>query len=312
MVSTAGHMDPNRTHGTRVTERTGLVRSAPPLRSTAAMRSPKSEVVVRDSGPYSARNSSKGALVGEAGRIFAALGESHSIEEVKRAAIDGQILAQRSRSTRERIWHALHHRYLSHHLQWMISDLVAAGSRGVEEPEFLSLLYLHYALRDRLTYDFATGFIYSQFDAGRTAVFRDDLLNLMDAAQDQPQIRAWTQKSRVKLAGSILSALRDFGALTGSQHKRITRPPLPLETAEHILRLLHAEGVSDTALLANPTWRLFMLNESEVADMLRKIPVERRLRLEVSRGTVLLQVPRAWHDDPQLVSGRIDGKGGTT
>jgi len=250
--------------------------------------------------------------VDEAGRIFAALAASTSIEEVKRAAADGRILAQRSRSTRERVWHALHHRYLSHHVKWVINDLITSGASAREEPEFLSVLHLHYALRDHLTYDFATGFIYNQFDAGRTAVSREDLLNFMDAADDQPQIRTWTQQSRVKLAGSILSALRDFGALTGSQHKRITRPPLPLRTAEHILRLLRAEGVPDAEILENSTWRLFMLNEAEVAEVLRKIPIERRLRLEVSGRTVHLQVPTDWHDDSQLVSGRIDSKGGNT
>ena len=40
-------------------------------------------ISIRDEGPYSARNSSKGALIEEAARLFGAISSGLSIEEVR-------------------------------------------------------------------------------------------------------------------------------------------------------------------------------------------------------------------------------------
>src|SRR5204862_3492012 len=81
---------------------------------------------IRDTGPYSARNSSKGALIAEAGRVFQALHDGLTVPEVRHRVLEGTLLVQRSRFTRERIWDALHHRYLAHHVAWIIHDLTRA------------------------------------------------------------------------------------------------------------------------------------------------------------------------------------------
>src|SRR5262249_21158175 len=163
----------------------------------------------------------------EAGRVFQALHAGLSVPEVRDRVLGGKLLTQRSRSTRERIWDSLHHRYLAHRVGWVIRDLAGASIAGPQSREFLSLLYLHYALRGRLTYEFATRVLWPRWCRGQLAVAREDVLDLLDrASAEQPQIRRWTEKSRVKLAGSILSALRDFGLFRGIQKKSLVRPVL--------------------------------------------------------------------------------------
>ena len=72
---------------------------------------------------------------------------------------------------------------------------------------------------------------------------RNDVLDLLDQkAEEHPAIQRWAETSRVKLAGNILTALRDFGALEGTQKIYLVRPSLPLSTAEHLLRILTVEG----------------------------------------------------------------------
>lgn len=224
---------------------------------------------VRDRGGYSACNSSKGALLHEAGLVFGGLADGLTISEARDGALDGRLLHQQTRRTRERIWDALHHRYLAHRVPWIIGDLIEARRSGPHDPTFVSLLYLHYALSDRLTYDFVTGFVWSASAAGNLGVSREDVLNLLDAAaHDQPQIRRWSEKSRIKLSGSILTALRDFGLLEGTQKKRITRPPLPAATVSHIVRLLANEGVTDSEIAGHRTWRLFLVSPGELSKVL--------------------------------------------
>ena len=79
------------------------------------------------------------------------------MEQVRDGARNGKLLSRRTgRSDEDRVWASLHHRYLTHRIPWIISALADALSHGEQSPEFISLLYLHYALRDRLTFDFIT------------------------------------------------------------------------------------------------------------------------------------------------------------
>lgn len=264
---------------------------------------------VRDQGGYSARNSSKGALLHEAGLVFGALADGLSISEVREAARGGRLLQQRTRTTRERIWDALHHRYLAHRVGWIISDLIDAGRAGPHDPTFVSLLYLHYALSDRLTYDFVTGFVWNAYAAGQLAVAREDVLNLLDVAADgQPRIRRWSEKSRIKLSGSILTALRDFGLLEGTQKKRIARPPLPTATISHIARLLTGEGVSDSEIAGHLTWRLFLMSRGELSKASLNVSrTDRELQQHLPAGRFVL--PTAWAGGSAIASNTSPGGG---
>jgi hypothetical protein len=67
----------------------------------------------RDTGPYTGRNSSKGALIPEIARVIQGLREGKSLEALKQSALDGDLFTQRARDTRYRIWRAIRYMYLS-------------------------------------------------------------------------------------------------------------------------------------------------------------------------------------------------------
>ena len=81
---------------------------------------------IRDAGPYSVRNSSKGALLGEAALLLGALSRGVPKAELRSLALSGQLLTQRSYSNRERIFDTLSHRYLSYASQWMLDGFTTA------------------------------------------------------------------------------------------------------------------------------------------------------------------------------------------
>lgn len=257
------------------------------------------ELSIRDSGPYSARNSSKGALLGEAASVLGALASGIPKAELRSQALSGKLLPQRSFSNRERIFDTLSHRYLSYATPWMLDGFKAATALGPRSAEYVSLLYLHYALRDHLTFDFVTDILWKQKIDGKLPVQREALLALLESASGaQPQIARWSESSRRKLAGSILTALRDFGLLQGTQHKRLSSPPLPLLTAEHLLRLLYVEGKRGREVLQDSAWRLFMLTEADVVHVLSRLAQERRIGFERAGSTVVLLVPEGWSKNP--------------
>lgn len=279
----------------RSTRLANLNTPSPESNGTAAART----FAWRDTGPYSARNSSKGALIDEAGRVFTALASGESVQDVRDQVFRGALLSQRSRYNRERIWTSIQTRYLTPLAPWLKSRLAEASAGGAHSQEFVSLLYLLYALRDRLTFDFVTGVLWPLGHQARPVVSRNHVLDLLkQAAERQPQIERWAESTRVKLAGSILTALRDFGVLEGHQKKVLVRPVLPLATAESLVHILTCEGCRGRQILQDSAWRLFLLTEPEVSATLAKLAQEGLLQFEKVGSTVVLETPIAWEERP--------------
>ena len=251
--------------------------------------------MIRDLGPYSSRYSSKGSLLTEAWAVIHSLSEDFTIEEVREKALDGTILHQVTHTSRRKIWRDLHYRMLSHRTPWVEGALKHAREKGLQTPEFVSLIYLHYTLRDHLTYDIVTNVIWNKWQNGQTGINRDDVLSFLDNASDvQPQIHRWAESTRLKLGGNILTALRDFGVLDGSQKKRIVRPLLPLFTAEHLLRILISEGIRGREVLEHTAWRLFLCAQEDVANVLARLDQEKRIQFERTGNIIVLQTPENW------------------
>jgi bacteriophage exclusion system BrxA-like protein len=252
-------------------------------------------VELRDRGPYSARNSSKGALIEETSRVVAALNSGIPLEMVRQQVHDGDILTQRSWSNRRRIWTSVQQRYLQSSPEWIVGWLRRALDAGSQSREFITALYVLYSLKDKLTFDFVTTTLWSKGYQNQPVVSRNDVLDLLEqASTTQPQIRRWSESTRIKLAGSILTALRDFGLLEGKQKKVLVRPVLPLLTAEFLLRLLVAEGSAGKQILEDPTWRLFLLSPTDVSAALGKLAQSHVIRFERAGTTIVLEVPPDW------------------
>lgn len=247
---------------------------------------------LRDLGPYSARNASKGALLEETAQILEALVAGNSLEQVRKMVVEGQILHQRARATRETIWYHINRRLFANRNQWIFDDIVKAFEKGSHSSEFISLIYLHYALHDHLSFDFVTQLVWNHCNRHLPIVSRDDVYFLLDqAAREQTHISKWTEASKSRLTRSILAALRDFGLFKGKAKKEITQPRLPLFTAEHLLRILSLEGLRGNEIIYDLTWRLYLLSPNDVAHILLQLSQERRIRFEKVGDTVVLELP---------------------
>jgi hypothetical protein len=251
-------------------------------------------VMFRDVGDYSARNSSKGALLEEATRVFQALAAGATLDVVRDGVLRGTLLTQRSTQNRRRIWTTIHHRYLQGE-SWLTDVLTKLSNEDPYGAEYVSVLYLLYALRDRLTFDFVTIILWQNSGRARTPVSRNDVLDLLaQSAATQPQIGRWSEATRVKLAGSLLTALRDFGLLEGQQKKILVQMTLPLSTAEALVRVLVREGLRGRQIIEDRAWRLFLLREADVVQVLSKLANAGVLRFEKAGATVVLETPTAW------------------
>lgn len=245
----------------------------------------------RDIGLYSARNSSKGSLLAETHAVFRMLGTGRTLPELRAASLEGRLLPQRARETRRRVWTALHWRFFAWDPPpWVLADLAAAARRDVTDPGFVGLVYVHYARRDRATFDFVTEELWSQWQRKTRSVGRADVMHFL-AARANGRSATWRESTRLKLAGNVLTTLRDFGLLAGVQRKTLQRPVVTPEVVLHLCRLLDAEGLRGRTLLEARDWRLFLWDIADVSRALADLAQRGEIRFERSGRTVVLEVP---------------------
>lgn len=249
---------------------------------------------VRDFGDYSSRNTSKGALLRDAATLFGAARQLEvSTDDLRETALRGQMLPPGSYENRQRIWDSLHYRYFAPGLPWITRGLASASASGANSPEFVSLAYLYFALRDRLTFDLVTSLIWKRWLVRSLAISSADVVGFLEqAASQHPTVSKWSESTRTKLASSILAALRDFGLLRGIQAKQIQRPVVAPETVFHLLCILLAEGCHGRAVIEAPDWRLFLWSEDDAAKALAELAQRRWIRFERGGRTVILELIR--------------------
>ena len=250
--------------------------------------------VGRDIGPISARNTSRGSLIHEAHKIFRAAASGLDVRALHDACLSGQLLRQPTRAARQKVWAGLYWRYFAWDPPgWVLTDLAAAAERDSNDPRLVGLLYVHFARRDRLAYEFVTQFLWSKWKRRELGVTPDDLLDyLSHRGEFAVQARRWTDAGRRKLARNLMASLRDFGVLYGARRKSLQGPIVPPEVALHLVRLLVAEGLRGRSVLESADWRLFLWDIESVVNALAQLAQERKLRFERSRSTVILELPR--------------------
>lgn len=255
---------------------------------------------LRDRTPVSSRNTSSGALLYETYAVFHLL-EAVEPERIKEAIITENRLHKNSYEMRRKVWLALNHRYLAITPLWVGSALIEAAAAGNQSPDFVSLAYLYFALRNRLVFLFVTRFVWDQWRKGITHLtHRDTMRFLYTLADEEAQVQAWHEATKKKMASTLLSSLRDFGVLKGIQTRHIQRPPIALTTIYHLLCVLWAEGKSGLEIIRDPAWQLFLWREADVSQALAQLDQLGVVRFEKSGPTVVLQLIERGeeHHDP--------------
>ena len=249
---------------------------------------------VRDVGSFSSRNSSKGSLLSETFLLLSTFGkEGLTSAELRERALRGQMFPRASFENRQRIWDNIHYRYFSPRIPWIPAQLAAAASSGVGSPEFTSLAYLYFALRDRLTFTLVTELLWTRWRKRSLNIAVNDGLDFLDQNREEnPSVQKWSSSTRTKLMGSILAALRDFGVLKGTTAKQIHPPAIALETAFHLLCILIAEGNHGRAIVDAKDWRLFMWSPDDAAKALMEMSQRKWIRFERGGQTVILELIR--------------------
>lgn len=222
----------------------------------------------RATGPYLPTAASKNGLIAETRLFLQAYSTSHSIAQARDELVD-RLLPQRSRATRVVIARNIQARLTRWNPPaWVLDDLVSA-SQQEDLSRLRALLLLHHARQETLLYDVVQRLIVPRWQGGELHVSRDDVLAfLSEAASRQPEVGSWSYETRVKIAGNLLTTLRDYGLLSGTQTKQIVEPAVDQEALRHLVRLLREEGILEARLAEHPDWRLWLMLPDRVQSYL--------------------------------------------
>ena len=234
----------------------------PPLESSVIWRAPR---------VYLPSLASKTGLLAETRLFLQTLARLGDLAATRRALVDGA-LPQRARETRETIVQVIHQRLFRWAPPpWVVTDLCAFAA-DMSHPTLASALLLHVARQDALLYDVVQQVILPRWQEGERLLIRADVQGFLDRAQpSQPEIDGWSHGTREKLAGNVLSILRDYGLLQGTARKEIVEPNVPDAVAEHLVRLLRAEGLSDAAMATHPDWLLWLWDSRRARSLISGI-----------------------------------------
>lgn len=232
-------------------------------------------------------------MLKEAYEVFRAIDAGADPNELKRLIQEANILGAHSHETRMRIWRSIGHSYFLSGCQWIVQSLVEASRSGLASSEFVSLAYLYFALRDRLTFDFITGSVWNKWNQQSTPLGRAEFHSFLELESKAfSEIEKWSESTRKKLGRNCLTALREFGLLRGSRQKQIQRPAVVPETVFHLVCVLSAKGLEGRAILNARDWRLFLWSEAEVTHALGELSQRKWIRFEKAGKHVILQFLR--------------------
>jgi hypothetical protein len=237
-----------------------IARTAPPLWRAGA--------------PYRPNNVSSAGLLNETRQFLRTYADVRDLAITRQQLIDGG-LAQRSRATRTTLLKVIQRRLVRWAPPaWVWDDLIAFAQDEIF-PSLPAALLLHVARQDLILYDVVQHLIVPRWQSGEHIVVRADVQRLFDEALPaHPEIDQWTYQTRAKLAGTMLSILRDYGLLQGTARKRIIEPIVPLPVAQHVLHLLRAEGIQESAIPTHPDWRLWLWDNGQVQSVLHTLAAQ--------------------------------------
>lgn len=231
--------------------------------------------------------------------MFSAIQKGLPEGEARHAMLEGKLIRKTSFETRRKIVNAISHRFFWPHSEWSLMSIATESEKGIRSPGFLSLVYLYYALRDRLTFECAVGPIWEKWKNQSTSVSKAEVLSFVEEqAEKEEHIKKWCESTRLKLASNMLTAFREFGLMRGIQSKQIQKPAVSQETVFHLLCILLAEGQEGRSIVEARDWRLFLWSESEVAQALGELSQKRWIRFEKSGRTVMLELLRQPGEKP--------------
>ncbi len=240
--------------------------------------------------PYLSRLSARSALYTDLQLLLDDRPEALSSDDYRQVVLHENCLARTSESARRKLWKELKNRYILDRERPLFRSFWDEWRRCSSEMERGLTAYVLLALNDRLVAELGLNWLYGFLRKSPAALRVDDVCKFIDhsASVDHPEVREWTEDTRLHVAQHYLASIRDFGLARGKFRKITVRPALygpPMRLLIHALRMA---GVRDLEVVSSPVFGLLGLDRLEVIDALGELNRQGELRFRMQADVVEL------------------------
>jgi len=224
---------------------------------------------------YSAALSSKAGLVDETFVALRLVASGKSVEELRFAFLQEDLLGKDTQENRLTIWKKIHQRYLA---DWRRATLLSRVVTGISKHDLARLFaYYDFCRAESILYDAVTQPVYARFENGFNGIEIADLQTWLDGIETAHlEVKEWSPQTRKKVLSNVLTVLRDFGLMSGVYRKTFERVYVPVTLAGYVLYTLRESlaQFGPRPVIESPDWRLFFLDEGDVVNLLKEMTHE--------------------------------------
>jgi hypothetical protein len=241
--------------------------------------------------PYFSRLSARSALYTDLHVLMDRTCEPLTAFAYRSLVIDANCVARKSTAARRKIWKELKARYILDTGHPLFAAFLQEWRRCRSEAERGLTAYMLLALHDRLVADLGTQWLFPLLRRAPAELRTADVLGFVGrAAENRPEVAAWSDHTRKAVAQKYTASVRDFGLARGTVRKVTIRPALYGAPVRLLVRALRLVGVRPLDLVRAPIFRLLAIESHEVIDALGELNRLDAIRFRMQGDVVELDI----------------------
>lgn len=228
------------------------------------------------SGPFRARLTEVGLAVDDSSALCLEYTRTHDWAEVRRRALQENLLGKGSQARIDKLWRAVERRVLraappldcpASMARFLASEVPAAAKAQL-------FFVLTVAEDAALLAAYRELVAPSLNGAARQAPAKPDILHFLeDEARTRPEVARWTVPTRTRWAEGFRLVLREAGLLTTAFGKQLVlqSPVVRAETASLLCHAIADAGISGWAILRHQVMRPLLLTDADAVRAARTL-----------------------------------------
>jgi len=240
---------------------------------------------------YVSRLSARSALFTELHLLLDRECTALSSAEYRALVVTENKLSRASAAARAKLWQELKTRYRLDAADALFAAFWAEWWRCTSEAERGLTAYVLLALNDRLVADLGSELLFPLLRRAPAELRVADVQAFIKRAKAaHPEVRGWSDETRLAVAQKYSASIRDFGLAKGTTRKTTVRPALYGSPVRLLVRALRLTGVAPVDLMHSAAFRLLGLHGSEVIDALGELNRTGAVRFRMQGDVVELDV----------------------
>lgn len=241
--------------------------------------------------PYVSRLSARSALFTELHLLLDREGAALSSAEYRALVVTKNKLSRTSTAARAKLWQELKTRYRLDAADPLFAAFWTEWQQCVAEAERGLTAYVLLALNDRLVADLGSELLFPLLRRAPAELRVADVQAFIERAKAaHPEVRGWSEETRLAVAQKYGASIRDFGLAKGTTRKTTVRPALYGSPVRLLVRALRLTGVAPLDLVHSPAFRLLGLDGTEVIDALGELNRTGAIRFRMQSDVVELEI----------------------